>query len=101
LSDFVSAEKNRILVAGGHNTVRPSFLRDSASIFFAQCLGLEVAERPEDFFLPVGLQANELRVQSLANDLPGWGAGMQQRRDSDEEDAEMAAAIALSLAEGK
>jgi hypothetical protein len=96
------AEKNRILVAGGHNTVRPAFLRDSASIFFAQCLGLEVADRPEDFFLPVGLHANEMRVQNVANDLPDWGAGLPLREDEgDAEDAEMAAAIAMSLAEGK
>ena len=85
-------EKNRILVEGGHNTVRPSFMRDSASIFFAQCLGLEAAERPDDFFLPVGLQAHELRLQRPANDLPEWGAG-----DAQAEEDEMAAAIALSL----
>jgi hypothetical protein len=98
---LLSAEKNRILVAGGHNTVRPAFLRDSASIFFAQCLGLEVADRPEDFFLPVGLHANEMRMQNVGNDLPDWGAGLPREEEGDADDAEMAAAIAMSLAEGK
>lgn len=94
-----AGDHNRILVKGGHNTVRPQFLRDSASIFFSQCtrficslsfallisragLGLPPIECPPDFSLPVGLNTIE---------------SSGERRIADEED-EMAAAIALSLA---
>ncbi len=87
----VEAEKNRILVKGGHNTVRPSFMRDSASIFFAQCLGLPLAELPGDFSLPVGL--------NTIGEGEGWDVEGAREAEAEAEDDEMAAAIALSLRE--
>jgi hypothetical protein len=45
--------------SSGHNTVRPQFMRDSASIFFAQCMNLELVDAPPDFSLPVGLNTIE------------------------------------------
>ena len=77
LCEQYAGEKNRILVQGGregrkqktsfffdnqssgHNTVRPQFMRDSASIFFAQCMNLELVDAPPDFSLPVGLNTIE------------------------------------------
>ena len=42
LYEAYAGDKNRIIVAGGHNSSRPQFMRDSVSIFFAQALQLQL-----------------------------------------------------------
>ena len=87
LCERYAGEKNRILVKGNHNTVRPSFMRDSASIFFAQCLGMEFSPEAASFEIPVGLNTIQRELGADAEEPP------------QEEEDEMARAIALSLQE--
>lgn len=94
LCDKYAGEKNRILVKGNHNTIRPQFMKDSASIFFAQCLGLEAINDTSSFEIPVGLNVsqNDAFVQSNAD------YERRERQMREEEDM-IAQAIALSLME--
>ncbi len=101
---YGSEDKNRILVDGGHNSGRPSFLRDSASIFFGQCLQLrlnELGPAGEDPFGglsgPRGLPPGFGNVEDFGDIIRGGGDAALGADDA--EDEEMAAAIAASLAD--
>lgn len=107
LFEKYAGEKNRILVKGGHNSVRPQFMRDSASIFLAQCMNMVLLEPGATSVpIPVGLNTVGLNLEEMDEDafrhfgegdiVLGGGGGVDINNDGDEED-EIAKAIALSL----
>ncbi len=86
--------KNRILVDGGHNSGRPAFLRDSASIFFSQCLQFEMGQNNSN-------SSNDFPYDSpnLFSRQPAFDIALQQQQQA--EDDELALAIAQSLADAE
>lgn len=95
---YGSDDKNRVLVEGGHNSARPSFLQDSASIFFAQCLQVDVQANDNNADgggagVGVGFGGDN------AGGGGGGGGGGGQFDDYNREDEDLAAAIAASLAD--
>jgi hypothetical protein len=80
-------------------------MRDSASIFFAQCLGLDIIEG-NDYEIPVGLNAvgqrgNVLFFFCFFFSFFFFFFCVDVHNNNNNEDDEMAQAIALSLLEAE
>ena len=97
---YGSEDKNRITVPGGHNGARPAFLRDSARCVRRLAVSFPPLTRPSSIFFAQCLQLDLDAANAGYNGAGPAGATFGHAvAVPSREDDELAAAIAASLAD--